>query len=71
MDCADASDYIADSVDAFLTDIGSDIKNTNEPMHLGFTFRFVSSTPFFAHASQLQFPSRADRYRRGQAVDVD
>lgn len=24
-----------------MTDIGSDIKNTNEPMHLGFTFRYV------------------------------
>ncbi|KAK8869754.1 hypothetical protein IAR55_000322 [Kwoniella newhampshirensis] len=32
-------DYIADSVDAFLTDIGSDI-SSNEPMHLGFTFSF-------------------------------
>ncbi|WRT67179.1 uncharacterized protein IL334_004145 [Kwoniella shivajii] len=32
-------DYIADSVDAFLTEIGSDISN-NEPMHLGFTFSF-------------------------------
>jgi len=31
------TDYIADSVDAFLTDIGSEI-GTNEPMHLGFTF---------------------------------
>lgn len=33
-------DYIADSVDAFLTEIGSAI-GTNEPMHLGFTFRWV------------------------------
>ncbi|WVR05189.1 hypothetical protein IAU60_002201 [Kwoniella sp. DSM 27419] len=32
-------DYIADSVDAFLTDIGSDI-SSGEPMHLGFTFSF-------------------------------
>lgn len=32
-------DYIADSVDAFLTDIGSGIANEHEPMHLGFTFR--------------------------------
>ncbi|KAK6903016.1 hexokinase [Kwoniella mangroviensis CBS 10435] len=32
-------DYIADSVDAFLTEIGSDI-SSNEPMHLGFTFSF-------------------------------
>ncbi|KAK4689767.1 hexokinase, partial [Tremellales sp. Uapishka_1] len=32
-------DYIADSVDGFLTDIGSNI-GTNEPMHLGFTFSF-------------------------------
>lgn len=31
-------DYIADSVDAFLTDIGSDMA-PNEPLHLGFTFR--------------------------------
>ena len=32
------SDYIADSVDNFLTDIGSDI-GTEGPLHLGFTFR--------------------------------
>lgn len=32
-------DYIAESVDAFLTDIGSGIANEHEPMHLGFTFR--------------------------------
>lgn len=31
-------DYIADSVDAFLTEIGSRSKG-NEPLHLGFTFR--------------------------------
>jgi hexokinase len=33
-------DYIADSVDAFLTDIGSQAEG-NEPLHLGFTFRYV------------------------------
>jgi hypothetical protein len=32
------SDYIADSVDSFLTEIGSDIPET-EAIHLGFTFR--------------------------------
>jgi hexokinase len=32
-------DYIAESVDAFLSDIGSGIANEHEPMHLGFTFR--------------------------------
>lgn len=39
-------DYIADSVDAFLTDIGSDIVS-HEPMHLGFTFRYVERFPIF------------------------
>ncbi|RSH94057.1 glucokinase [Saitozyma podzolica] len=33
-------DYIADSVDAFLTDIGSEMSNSHEPLHLGFTFSF-------------------------------
>ena len=33
-------DYIADSVDAFLTAIGSHAEG-NETLHLGFTFRFV------------------------------
>lgn len=34
-------DYIADSVDAFLTDIGSDLQpEGNEPLLLGFTFSF-------------------------------
>ncbi|KAL7424058.1 hypothetical protein Q5752_001643 [Cryptotrichosporon argae] len=33
-------DYIADSVDAFLTDIGSGMESTGEPLHLGFTFSF-------------------------------
>lgn len=33
------ADYIADSVDAFLTDFGSEIPmDENEPLHLGFTF---------------------------------
>lgn len=32
-------DYIADSVDAFLTEIGSDIApEQSGPLHLGFTF---------------------------------
>ena len=33
-------DYIADSVDSFLTDIGTEM-DENEKIHLGFTFRFV------------------------------
>lgn len=33
-------DFIADCVDAFLTEIGSDITpGEGEPLHLGFTFR--------------------------------
>jgi hexokinase len=33
------TDYIADSVDAFLTEIGSDVApEKGGPMHLGFTF---------------------------------
>jgi hypothetical protein len=42
---ADHPDYIADSVDAFLNEIGSDFTNHTEPLHLGFTFRraFTSS----------------------------
>lgn len=38
-DTALTTDYIADSVDAFLTDFGSEIPmDENEPLHLGFTF---------------------------------
>jgi hexokinase len=33
-------DYIAESVDAFLTEIGTDTE-TGEDLHLGFTFSFV------------------------------
>lgn len=33
-------DYIADSVDAFLTDIGTQAPASSEPIHLGFTFSF-------------------------------
>ncbi|RXK39485.1 hexokinase [Tremella mesenterica] len=33
-------DYIADSVDAFLTEIGSEIETDGEPIYLGFTFSF-------------------------------
>lgn len=35
--CA-SPDYIADSIDSFLTEIGSEI-NENDAIHLGFTFR--------------------------------
>lgn len=35
-------DYIADSVDSFLTDIGTEM-DENEKIHLGFTFRYVSA----------------------------
>lgn len=35
------SDYIADSVDAFLTEIGTQAPASSEPIHLGFTFRYV------------------------------
>ena len=33
-------DYLADSVDTFLTDSATDVSEQSETLHLGFTFSF-------------------------------
>lgn len=46
-------DYIADSIDAFLTEVGSEL-TPGEAFHLGFTFRWVRE------AGRRPEPSRAE-----------